>query len=514
MGGGDGDVGFPRSPFSLSPMVGLAVFLFCALLLVAGYAVYGRLAERVYGVSHSMTMPCEQRADGVDYVRMPTWRVFLVQLLNIAGLGPVFGALAGCLYGPVALVWIVVGCILVGAVHDFLAAVMSAEHGGANMPYLVGRYLGGWSRHALRVVCVGLLLMVGVVFTVGPAGMLHALVDSVSVNMWCVFILLYYLLATILPINTIIGRIYPVFGGFFLFMVVGLAVALPAGDFPVLPDVNFMHNVHPQGLSVWPMIFVTIACGAVSGFHATQSPMMVRCLADARNMRPVFYGAMVTEGLVALVWAVVGLSLREIPTEYMLVGKTVVPLAEGARALTFGQLSLVSPATAVNVACSTLLGPVGAAFAVLGVVVLPITSGDTAMRSCRLILAEALHVRQQRVAGRLALALPLFAVVIVISQLDFGVIWRYFGWANQVLSCFTLWSIAVCLRLRGRLHWIATLPAAFMTAVCTAYLLESPDCGIVLPEVSGNIGACVVSAACISLLLVFRKPGTEAVAQE
>ena len=490
-------------------MIGLAIFLFCALLLVAGYAVYGRLAERMYGVSHSMTMPCMQQADGVDYVRMPTWRIFLVQLLNIAGLGPVFGALAGCLYGPAALVWIVVGCILVGAVHDFLAAVMSAEHGGANMPYLVGRYLGGWSRHALRVVCVGLLLMVGVVFTTGPAGMLHALVDSVSVNIWCVAILFYYLLATVLPINTIIGRIYPFFGAFFLFMVVGLALALPVSDLPVLPEIDFTHNVHPQGLSIWPMIFVTIACGAVSGFHATQSPMMVRCLADARNMRPVFYGAMITEGLVALIWAVVGLSLREIPTEYMLAGKVVVPLENGAQALTFGQLSLVSPATAVNVACSMLLGPVGAAFAVLGVVVLPITSGDTAMRSCRLILAEAVHMPQQKVAGRLVLALPLFAVVIVISQLDFGVIWRYFGWANQMLSCFTLWSIAACLRLRGRFHWLASLPAAFMTAVCTAYLLESPDCGIVLPGVAGNICACILSGVCLLLLYVFRKPGIE-----
>ena len=377
------------------------------------------------------------------------------------------------------------------------------------MPYLVGHYLGSWSRHALRVVCVGLLLMVGVVFTTGPAGMLHALVDSVSVNIWCVAILIYYLLATVLPINVIIGRIYPIFGAFFLFMVVGLAFALPVSDFRVLPDTDFLCNIHPQGLPVWPMIFVTIACGAVSGFHATQSPMMVRCLADARNMRPVFYGAMITEGLVALVWAVVGLSLREIPTEYMLDGKSVVPLVDGAQSLTFGQLSLMSPATAVNAACSMLLGPVGAAFAVLGVVVLPVTSGDTAMRSCRLILAEALHLPQQHAIGRLALAVPLFVLVIVISQLDFSVIWRYFGWANQVLSCFTLWSIAACLRLRGRFHWLASLPAAFMTAVCAAYLLESPDCGVVLPAVMGNIIAAVVGLGCTTLLLVFRRPSEQ-----
>ena len=306
-------------------MTGVFYFALCVLLLVAGYAVYGRVAERIYGVRRDMKMPCETHADGVDYVRMPPWRVFLVQLLNIAGLGPVFGALAGCLFGPIALVWIVVGCILAGAVHDFMAAVMSAEHDGANMPYLVGRYLGRWSQHALRVVCVGLLLMVGVVFTMGPAGMLHAMMGEVSVQTWCVLILGYYLLATILPINTIIGRIYPLFGALFLFMVIGLAIGLPLSDYSILPDLDFSSNVHPQGISAWPLLFVTIACGAVSGFHATQSPMMVRCLGEARLMRPVFYGAMITEGLVALVWAVVGLTLREMPTAYAAVAGAVEP---------------------------------------------------------------------------------------------------------------------------------------------------------------------------------------------
>ncbi len=479
-------------------MSGLLTFLGCALLLVLGYVLYGRLAERIYGVRQDMAMPCKTHEDGVDYVRMPSFRVFLVQLLNIAGLGPVFGALAGCLYGPVALVWIVIGCVFAGAVHDFMAAVMSAEHGGASMPYLVGRYLGSSCRQALRIVCVGLLLMVGVVFTMGPAGMLHTLADSLSVTSWCVIILVYYLLATILPINTIIGKIYPVFGAFFLFMVAGLAVALPLSGYEALPNLNFTDNIHPQELPVWPLIFVTIACGAVSGFHATQSPMMVRCLGEARMMRPVFYGAMITEGLVALVWAAVGLTLRDLPTNYMLAGKAVEPLVEGARALNFGELSLASPATAVNAACSTLLGPVGAFFAVLGVVVLPITSGDTAMRSCRLILAEAFHLPQKQVSKRLLLALPLFASVIAISQLDFGVIWRYFGWANQVLSCFTLWSIASCLHERGRLHWVATLPAVFMTSVCLAYLLESPDCGLTL---SGTIGNSISIVGAVSLLV-------------
>ncbi len=482
-------------------MFGVITFVVCALILVVGYAVYGRVAERVYGVRRDMTMPCEERADGVDYVRMPPWRVFMVQLLNIAGLGPVFGALAGCLYGPAALVWIVVGCIFAGAVHDFLAAVMSAEHGGANMPYLVGRYLGTHSRTALRVVCVGLLLMVGVVFTTGPAGMLHTLVSGISVTQWCAIILLYYLLATILPINAVIGKIYPIFAAFFLFMVIGLAIALPMSDYPLLPSLDFSRNIHPEGLPIWPMIFVTIACGAISGFHATQSPMMVRCLQHARNLRPIFYGAMITEGLVALVWATVGLTLRDFPTCYMLTGKGVVPLAAGASPLSFAQLSSASPATAVNAACHMLLGPFGAFIAVFGVIVLPITSGDTAMRSCRLILADAFHLPQHRITKRLLLALPLFVAVVLISQCDFSVIWRYFGWANQVLSCFTLWSIAACLRTRNKCHWPASLPAVFMTAVCTAYLLESPDCSISLPATIGNSVACALSLLCLTLLL-------------
>lgn len=482
-------------------MLGLLTFLGSVLLLIIGYTVYGRFAERIYGGDAAMPMPCTTQEDGVDFVRLPTWKVFLIQLLNIAGLGPVFGALAGCLFGPAALLWIVLGCVLAGAMHDFLAAYMSAEHGGASLPQLVGRYLGSGARHTMQCLCVLLLLMVGVVFTSGPAGMLHAMVSSIPMLMWCGIILTYYILATILPINAIIGRLYPIFGALFLFMAAGLAISLPFGDFPVLPDVDFCASEHPKGFSFWPMIFVTIACGAISGFHATQSPMMVRCLGSARHMRPVFYGAMITEGLVALIWATVGLSLREALTDYALTpnGPQLATAGDAVRA-TFAQLIQASPATAVNQACTTLLGSFGAALAVLGVVILPITSGDTAMRSCRLILAEATRLEQRSVRNRLLIALPLFAAVILISQLDFSVIWRYFGWANQALSCFTLWSIAVCLRGRGRWHWIATLPALFMTCMCTTFLLYSPDCLIELPlPLSTGIG-CVVALLCLLLL--------------
>ncbi len=488
-------------------MIGLLVFLACVFLLVGGYCVYGRFAERVYGADLNRTMPCDALADGVDYVRMPTWRVFLIQLLNIAGLGPVFGALAGCLFGPVALLWIVLGCIFAGAMHDFLAACMSADNGGENLPETVGRTLGDFARTSMRALCFVLLLLVGVVFTKGPADMLHSLMSGVPAIWWAVIILAYYFLATILPIDVIIGKIYPFFGALFLFMALGMAVMLPFCGSEVLPSLDVTANMHPQNISIWPMLFVTIACGAISGFHATQSPMMVRCLGNRRNMRAVFYGAMVMEGIVALIWATVGLTLRDVITDYVLLPGAAAPqqVEAGAGGLSFMELSLKSPATAVKAACTMFLGPAGAVVAVLGVVVLPITSGDTAMRTCRLILAEVFHVEQKSRVKRLALALPIFAAVIVIANVDFSVIWRYFGWANQGLACFTLWSIAVLLRRRGRWHWVATLPALFMTTMCATFVFHAPE-GLQWPQGISTILGVVVATVCSVLFCLRAKP--------
>ena len=410
-------------------LTGLSVFVVCVAILAIGYFCYGRLAERVYGPFGPKVMPAVSAGDGVDYIPLPTWKVFLIQLLNIAGLGPVFGALSGALFGPAALLWIVFGCILAGAMHDFLA--------------------------------------------------------------------------TVLPIDVIIGRIYPIFGALFIFMAVGLLVSMPFGEYEVLPQLDFFTNVHPDAhLSIWPMIFVTIACGAISGFHATQSPLMVRCLPERRNMRRVFYGAMIVEGLVALIWATVGLTLRNVLTDYTLVeqGGKMVAHAVGADAsavrATFMQLCIADPASAVNQACTDYLGSVGAIIAVIGVVVLPITSGDTAMRSCRLMIADMLHINQEPKLKRFGIAIPLFAAVIIISEIDFGIIWRYFGWSNQLLSCFTLWAIAVLLRRRNRWYWMALLPALFMTTVCSAYLLCSPECAIGLPVGVSTwigVGLCVLA---------------------
>ena len=462
-------------------MTGCIAFLLCLILLVLGYVFYGRLAQRVYGLDESKPMPCVTMPDGVDYMPLPTWRVFLIQLLNIAGLGPVVGAISGCLFGPVALLWIVFGCILAGAVHDFLAAAMSAERNGANLPELVGENLGEPARHAMRLICIFLLLMVGVVFTLLPAGMLQAIWGVLTTQQWALVILGYYFLATVLPIGAIIGRVYPVFGAVFLFMALGLGVMLPLSGHPVLPNLDFFTNVHPKGTSVWPMLFVTIACGAISGFHATQSPMMVRCLRKCSNLRLAFYGAMVVEGMVALVWAVVGLTLRE------------VLVADNQ---TLEQLIVSNPAAAVRSACTYLLGENGGMVAVLGVVVLAVTSGDTAMRSCRLMLADVLHLKQSWTLARLGLAVPLFLLVIFISQVDFSSIWRYFGWANQSLSCITLWTISAYLRDRQKQYFITWLPALFMTLVCITFFFYAPECGINLPLWAAGLIACAGLVVC------------------
>ncbi len=475
-------------------MLGFIVYIACALLLVAGYLCYGRLAEKVYGVNPDMSMPCVTRADGVDFVQMPTWRIFLIQLLNIAGLGPVVGAISGCLFGPVSLLWIVLGCVLAGAMHDFMSAAMSATRQGENLPEIVGAELGKGARYGMRLVCIFLLLMVGVVFTLLPAGMLGKMFGLLPAEGWSLIILFYYFLATVLPVNAIIGRIYPVFGALFLFMAVGLAIMLPARGYEVLPDLDFLSNQHPAGISIWPMLFVTIACGAISGFHATQSPMMVRCLNKAANLRRVFYGAMIVEGLVALVWCVVGLSLREV----------IISNNE-----TLGQMIVQNPSAAVHAACNLLLGSTGGMLAVLGVVVLAVTSGDTAMRSCRLMLADVIHVGQARMMPRLALAVPLFAAVVVISQLDFSVIWRYFGWGNQTLSCITLWSIAVCLRRRGRSSAMALVPALLMTCVCTSFLLHAPECAIRLPLGISTAAGCLLSLVCCVAFYRCARPAAE-----
>ncbi len=468
-------------------MLGASILILSLLFLLVMGRFYGRFAQRVYGPNLDMKMPCYAQRDGVDFEPLPFWRIFLIQLLNIAGLGPIFGALAGCIFGPVALLWIVFGCIFAGAIHDFYAAMVSAEHEGENLPEIVGRYLGKFGKVAALVLCSMLVLAVGVVFTLGPASMLYAVFPSLggldlSLAFWVLALMFYYFLATILPIQSLIGRAYPAFGLMFMAMTLVLVVSFFMSDVPILPHKEFFTNMHPnESLGIWPMLFVTIACGAISGFHATQSPLMVRCLPSMKQARSVFYGAMLAEGVITLIWCTIGLSFRDMITDFYLVeqasGKMLPVIGASAQnAISFRDLSLNNPGVAVKFVCDYFLGGFGATLAMLAVVVLPITSGDTALRSLRLMLADACGLSQKKVSSRLMIALPIFAIVIVGTQLDFSVAWRYLSWANQMLAATTLWTIAVVMRGRGRCHWIVTPFALMMSMVSVTYFFHAPEC--------------------------------------
>ena len=462
-------------------MSGGLFFFVCLGLLLVGYLVYGAVVDNVFQPDENRPTPARTMADGVDFVEMPMWKIFLIQLLNISGLGPVFGPILGALYGPVALLWIVFGCIFAGAVHDYFSGMLSIRYNGKSVPDIVNANLGNLARHCMTYLTIVVLILIGVVFVTGPAGLLYKISGpSMSTMTWVVIIFVYYFLATILPIDVLIGRIYPIFGAILLFMAVSLPFMLFAKGYTVLPNLDFATNTHAT-LPIWPMLFITIACGAISGFHATQSPMMARCIGNEKLGRQVFYRAMILEGVIALVWATMGLSFYE-----------------GAEGLRKALGPTGNAVLIVNEVCNTLLGSgFGGTLAILGVVVLPITSGDTAFRSARLTIADMFELPQQTLVSRLIIAVPLFAIGGILSQINFGIIWRYFGWANQTLATFILWSAAVYLAKRAKCHWICTIPATFMTAVTVTYLCFD-EIGFGLSYTTANyvgIGTAVASLA-------------------
>jgi len=462
----------------------MLIFFACVALLVAGYFLYGTLVDRIFGADANRPTPVQTLADGVDYVPLSPRKIFLIQLLNIAGLGPIFGPILGALYGPSALLWIVFGSIFAGAVHDYFSGMLSIRHDGKSIPDVVGVQLGTGFKQFMRVFSIVLLLLVGVVFVLGPAKLLGNMTGW-AVPVWVAIIFAYYFLATILPINQIIGRIYPLFGAVLMFMAIGLTAALMFQGYDLFPEMT-LANIHPKGLPLWPLMFITIACGAISGFHATQSPMMARCVTNEKQGRSIFYGAMIGEGIIALIWATLGMSFYH--------GSTALNAALGQG----------GPSFVVNEISTTLLGPVGGVLAIIGVVILPITSGDTAFRSARLIIADFINLPQKAAVKRLALAIPLFLVGFLISQGEFGVIWRYFGWANQTLATIVLWTGAAYLIQEAKLHWIATVPATFMTAVSITYLAyDKIGFGIPLP-ISTGIGVLTAAASLVLFLVKFR----------
>lgn len=465
----------------------MLIFFACLALLVIGYIAYGTIVDKIFGSDENRPTPASTMYDGVDYVEMPTWKIWLIQLLNIAGLGPIFGPILGALYGPSALLWIVFGSIFAGAVHDYFSGMLSLRYNGASVPDVVGQNLGNFFKQFMRWFSVILLLLVGIVFVLGPAKLLTNM-THLSVPVLVGLIFAYYFLATVMPIDKIIGRIYPLFGAVLLFMAVGLTIALIAQGHEFYPQ-RTLSNVHPTELPMWPLMFITIACGALSGFHATQSPMMARCLKNEKRGKAVFYGAMIGEGAIALIWATLGMTFYHGSAELN------AALAQGG------------PAYVVNQVSTTLLGGFGGVLAVLGVVLLPITSGDTAFRSARLIIAEMLNVEQKGYFKRLAIAVPLFIVGYLISMTEFDIIWRYFGWANQTLATVVLWAAAAYLIRNGKLHWIATVPAIFMTVVVTTYLANQPLGFGLDMQVSTYIGILVAVASTAAFFIKFRKCG-------
>jgi len=468
----------------------MTAFLIALSVLIGGYFVYGAIAEKVFGTDYSRKMPCHTKADGVDFTPMPTWKVFLIQFLNIAGLGPIFGAIMGIMFGPAAFIWIVAGTIFGGAVHDFISAMMSIRSGGDSLPELIGRELGPAVKQVMRVVSVLLLVLVAAVFVITPAGLLAGLTPSWAGTLfWIAVIFLYYMTATLVPIDKLIGRFYPIFGFALLFMAGGLLAVLLSGAHPI-PD-GFSDGLatrysdastHP----VFPMMFVSIACGAISGFHATQSPMMARCLKSEKLARPVFYGAMVAEGIVALVWAAAAITFTG---GYDSLGEYMASHS-GAGAL-------------VHDISVQWLGAIGGVLALLGVVAAPVTTGDTALRSARLALADMLRIDQSKISRRLMVSLPLFACTFALMLIDFNVLWRYFAWINQTLAAFTLWAATVYLARHGKAYVITLVPALFMTMVVTAYVLYAPSPeGFGLPMSVALTAGGVLDALCLGAFAI------------
>ncbi len=433
----------------------MITFLICFALLTISYFTYGKYLEKLVGAEAGVPVPSQTRYDGVDYLPLPKWKTFLIQLLNIAGLGPIFGAVLGALYGPVAFVWITLGGIFFGGVHDFMSGWISLENDGQSLPEIIGKYLGSGVKQVMRGFSVCLMVLVGAVFLLGPAGLLDAMTPAISRNAWIAIILAYYILATLLPVDKIIGRIYPLFGAALIFMAAGLLWVLLADGYRI-PELNTLANFKADAADfpIIPTLFITIACGALSGFHATQSPLMARCLTDQKQCRCVFFGAMISESLIALVWAAISMAFFG----------GVEALGEQLAA--HGN----NASWAVKLIADTTLGRIGGILAVLGVIAAPITSGDTAFRSARLIVADFLHLEQKSLVKRLYISIPLFLAGFAITLVDFDVVWRYFAWFNQTLAVFTLWAVTMYLAGRRKNCFVSLVPAVVMTFVCSTYL--------------------------------------------
>lgn len=455
----------------------MVTFLISLVLLFLGYYFYSKIIEKNFGINPQNQTPAYKLNDGVDYVPMKWYKVFMIQFLNIAGLGPIFGAIAGAMWGPVAFLWIVLGSIFAGAVHDYHSGMISIRLNGLSINEIVGMYLGKFMKHFMVFYTLILMILVGAVFVTGPAKILVGITNNVlDLAQWSFIIFIYYFLATLLPIDKIIGRVYPLFATAMLFMALGILGGLFYYGYSI-PELT-LENLHsnPEKFPIFPMMFITIACGAISGFHSTQSPLMARCIENERLGRRVFYGAMITEGIVALIWAAIGMAffggvekLNQVMIEHN------------------GNAAYV-----VNLISNTLLGKVGAILALLGVVAAPITSGDTALRSARLIIADYIKLNQKSILNRIYIVLPLFIITFILTQIKFDVIWRYMAWTNQTLAMIVLWAFTVYLKINNKNYLFTLIPALFMSMVCLTYIQVAPE-GFQLPLQQSTLVSALIT---------------------
>lgn len=472
-------------------------FTIALIALIVGYFTYGMVVEKIFNPDSNRTTPAMTHADGVDYMPLPTWKIFMIQFLNIAGLGPIFGAIMGAKFGTASFLWIVFGCIFAGGTHDYLSGMLSVKHDGESLPDIIGRYLGLPTKQVMRIFSVVLLVLLGCVFVAGPAKLLAGLTPGpLDDFFWIIVVFVYYIVATLLPIDKIIGKVYPLFAVALIFMAIGIMVMLYYYH-PALPEVwDTLKNTHPDAehMPIFPMMFVSIACGAISGFHGTQSPLMARCITNEKYGRPIFYGAMITEGIVALIWAAAA-------TYFFRNGDAL------------GTLGYQEDQAAVVVKFMTehWLGTIGSALAIFGVIAAPITSGDTAFRSARLIVADFLKLRQKKIVNRLVISVPLFAIglgILMWSLTDangFSIIWRYFSWSNQTLSVFTLWASTIFLQQNGKAWVITFIPALFMTSVCSTYICIAPEGFQMAQPLSYVIGSIVTVISLVIFLIYYNR---------
>ena len=462
----------------------MITFIISLIALVIGFLLYGAFVERVFGIDTNAATPATTKTDGVDFVPMKLWRIFLIQFLNIAGLGPIFGAIMGIFYGPAAFLWIVLGTIFAGGVHDYLSGMMSIRKGGLSLPDIVGDELGKGIKLFIRILSLVLLVLLTTTFLSGPATLLQGLAPLGTLThsghlvpiIWVLIIFCYYTLATVVPVDKLIGRFYPIFGGVLLFMGIGIMIVMLSQFGAEMPELtDGLHNRQTNGLPLFPMMFVSIACGAISGFHGTQSPLMARCMTNERQGRWIFYGAMVAEGILALIWAAAAGTMFADP-EAGLYG------IDGLQAFAAAHPGENIAALVVDKVSRSWLGTIGGILAIIGVIAAPITSGDTALRSARLIVADFMHLNQRPIRNRLMIAIPLFLCVFGMVFVEFNVVWRYFAWTNQTLAVFTLWAGTIFLYKNSKstkkypyAHLIALIPALFMTMVSVSYIFIAPE---------------------------------------